>query len=330
MNGDGIDRRSLMAAVGAAAGSVALNSAPASAQRCSVPQRVRGPLVWLDMDQQELNEAYDQGAYAFNVPNISERIREANILALVKIGAPMAVSYGPAEVEKLRIYKTAKQGAPTVIYIHGGAWGDSIFNDTAFQAEMFVKAGANYVHVDFGSVGSFGGDLFPMADQCRRAVAWIYRNAESFGGSRERLYLAGHSSGAHLAGCVLIADWAKERLPADILKGAILASGLYDLKAVRLSSRSSYVKFTDAMENELSAQRHLARLNAPLILGHGTLETPEFQRQTREFAAALTSAGKKSRYLVGKGLNHFEIAESFGNPYGFMGRASLEMMGLTA
>ena len=80
-------------------------------------------------------------------------------------------------------------------------------------------------------------------------------------------------------------DWRKDNLPVDILKGATLSSGMYDLKPVRLSKRSKYVKFTDEMEEALSAQRHLDQLNLPLILAYGTYETPEFQRQTRDFYA---------------------------------------------
>jgi arylformamidase len=167
-----------------------------------------------------------------------------------------------------------------------------------------------------------------MVEQCRRAVAWVYRNAASFGGDRERIYLCGHSSGAHLGGCVLLTDWASQGLPQDIIKAALLGSGMYDLKAVRLSQRSSYVKFSDAMEHELSPQRHLGRIRTPLTLTHGSLETPEFQRQTREFHAALVAAGKPAQLTVGRGYNHYETQETMGNPYGFMGRAALEMMNL--
>jgi arylformamidase len=103
---------------------------------------------------------------------------------------------------------------------------------------------------------------------------------------------------------------------------------MYDLKPVRLSKRSDYVKFTDAMEQELSTQRHLGRIHTPLVLTHGSLETPEFQRQTREFHAALVAAGKSAQLIVGRGYNHYETQETLGNPYGFMGRAALELMKL--
>jgi arylformamidase len=82
------------------------------------------------------------------------------------------------------------------------------------------------------------------------------------------------------------------------------------------------------MEQALSAQRHLERLNTPLILGYGTYETPEFQRQTRDFFAAVQAAGKPAQLIVGKGYNHFELLETLASPYGLAGRAVLQQMGL--
>ena len=177
-----------------------------------------------------------------------------------------------------------------------------------------VNAGAHFVSVDFTNVRETKGDLFPLVDQCRRAVAWTYRNAAKFGGDPERLYLCSRSSGSHLAGCVVITDWDKMGVPRNILKGAVMGSGMYDLKPVRLSARSKFVNFTDEMEHELSAMRHIDRLHTPLVLAIGTLETPEFQRQSRDFAAALTKAGKPVEVIVGQHYNHFEVGDTIGHP----------------
>jgi arylformamidase len=296
--------------------------------------KVKGPLVWLDMDQRELDDAYDQAAYAPNRDQLAGRRATNSAAARTRLGAPLRFAYGPSPIEGLDVHRAlggaAKTAAaPVAIFIHGGAWRQGTAAEYAFVAEPFVHAGAHFVVLDFGNVDETGGSLFPMVEQVRRAVGWVFRNAEKFGGDRDRLYLVSHSSGSHLGGCVVTHDWAKEDLPRDILKGAALSSGMYDLKPVRLSKRSKYVNFTDAMEQELSAIRHLDKLATPLVLSYGSYETPEFQRQTEAFAAAVKAEGKPVELLVGEGYNHFEMLETLANPYGLLGRAVLAQMRLT-
>jgi arylformamidase len=290
--------------------------------------RVKGPIVWLDMDQQELDDAYDQTVYAPNREEIRARRVANNAITIGIIGKPERVAYGEAEIEQVDIYRTRAPNAPVMVYIHGGAWKGGSSSQVAYMAEVFINAGAHFIAVDFNNVNEIGGSIFPMVDQVRRAVAWVYRNAQSFGGDPERIYVTGHSSGGHLASCVAITEWEKMGLPRDTVKGFLLGSGMYDLKAPRLSKRSNYVAFTDAMEHELSAMRHIDRITAPLTITYGSLETPEFQRQGRDFHAALVAAGKPAKLLVGLAYNHFETQETMGSPYGLMGRAALQLMGL--
>ncbi|MFY9835336.1 MAG: alpha/beta hydrolase [Xanthobacteraceae bacterium] len=294
----------------------------------------KGPIVWLDLDQQQLDDAYDQLVYAPNRDQLGKRRVANSAAARARVGEPLRFAYGPTPIEALDIYRplankpAADAGAPVAIFVHGGAWRAGSASEFTFLTEPFVRAGANFAVLDFINVDDAGGDLCPLVEQVRRAVGWIHRNANQFGGDRDRLYLISHSSGSHLAGCVVTHDWASEGLPRDILKGATLSSGMYDLKPVRLSKRSKYVTFTDATEHALSAIRHLDKLATPLILSYGTCETPEFQRQTCEFAAAVGAAGKPVELLVGEAYNHFEMLETLANPYGLLGRAVLKQMGL--
>jgi arylformamidase len=302
-----------------------MNQAASPPARAS---RLKGPIVWLDMDQQELDDAYDQTVYAPNREEIRARRVANNAITIGIIGEPERVAYGEAEIEKVDIYRTKAPNAPVMIYIHGGAWKGGTSSQVAYMSEVFINARAHFIAVDFNNVNEVGGSIFPMVDQVRRAVAWVYRNATSFGGDPERIHVTGHSSGGHLASCVAITEWEKIGLPRDIVKGFLLGSGMYDLKAPRLSKRSNYVAFTDAMEHELSAMRHIDRITAPLTITYGSLETPEFQRQGRDFHAALVAAGKPAKLLVGLAYNHFETQETMGSPYGLMGRAALQLMGL--
>lgn len=286
--------------------------------------------VFLDYDQKALDDAYDQSVYAPNREQLLARLARASALARERVGAPRRFSYGPTASEALDVYPTAAPNAPIQVFIHGGAWRAGLARDYAFAAEMLVRAGVHHVVPDFDNVLDAGGSLFVMAEQVRRAIAWVAKNATRFGGDAARLYVTGFSSGAHLAAVAATGDWKKDfGLGADTVKGYVLASGMYDLRGPRLSKRSAYVAFTDAMEQALSPQRHLARIGAPIVLRYGSLETPEFQRQSREFAAALAAAGKPVHCACAEGYNHFELAETLANPYGILGRAVLAQINNT-
>jgi arylformamidase len=284
--------------------------------------------VFRHYDQKALDDAYDQAVYAPNRDQLLTRRNLQSEAARRRLGEPRRFAYGAGANERLDVYASLK-GDAVHVFVHGGAWRAGRASEYGGAAEMFVDAGAHYVVLDFDNAPDCDGDLTVMAAQVRSALAWVYRNAARFAGEPQRIWVSASSSGAHLAAVAATTDWqAQFGLPQDIVKGYTLCSGMYDLEAPRLSKRSSYVKFTDEMVQALSPQRHLARIHAPIVLLYGSLETPEFKRQAEEFAAALAAAGKVVELIRAEGYNHFEIAETLGNPYGPMGRAVLLQMGL--
>jgi arylformamidase len=238
------------------------------------------------------------------------------------------VAYGSSEIEKLDIYRAQAANAPVFVFIHGGNWQLGAAKDYGYPAEMFLAAGAHYVALDFTTVNEAGGDLGVMAAQVRRGIAWVCKNAASFGGDPERIYIGGHSSGGHLCGVALITDWTEFGLPENPIRGGLCMSGMYEMAPVRLSWRRTYVKFSDAMADAMSALRHIDKLRAPIVVTYGTFETPDFQRQSRDFAAAVKAAGKPVQLIEAANYAHLEMCESLGNPYGPNGRAALAMMKL--
>ena len=304
-------------------------AATASAQQpLGPPPHPKGPKVFLDYDQIELDAAYDQTVYEPDIDQLAAKLASDSNTVRAHLGDPRRVSYGPKEIEKLDIYRTTRPNAPIFFFIHGGRWRVAIAHDYGFPAETFVHAGAHFIAPDFDWVQDVGGDLNVLVAQVRRAIAWVHNNAASFGGDPARIYIGGHSSGGHLAGVAVTTSWKDLALPADVIKGAVLLSGIYDLKPVRLSNRSSYVKIDDTVEAALSPQRHIDRLTVPLIVMYGTRETPEFQRQSRDFAAAVKAAGKPVETIVAENYVHMESVESLANPYGLAGLAALKMMKL--
>ena len=283
--------------------------------------------IWLGMDQTELDRAYNQAVFATNLQQVLQRYASSSDAARALMGEPQRFSYGSNAIEEVDVFAIGGKTAPVAIFIHGGAWRSGRARDYAFPAELFLRAGVHLVVPDFSSVEDLKGDLFLMADQVRRAIAWVYRNAHRFGGNPDSIHLIGHSSGAHLAAVAMTTDWPDEfGIPASTVTTGLCCSGIYDLKAPRLSARSAYVRFTDDTEALLSPQRQIKHLTAPLTIAYGSLETPEFQRQAHDFAAAIAKAGKPVALLTGHGYNHFEILETLANPYGLLGRAALEQI----
>lgn len=285
--------------------------------------------VWLDMNQAQLNDAYDQSVYASNMEDVFKRFLDQSAAARSRLGEPEKFSYGDSPSDNLVVYRASRKDAPIHVFIHGGSWRFGSAEGYVATAEPIVNAGANAVLLNFASVTNDSVPLIVLAQQVRNAVAWIYNNAERFNGNSNQIFVSGHSSGGHLSGVILTTDWARDyRLPADIVKGGLCCSGMFDLEPVRLSSRNEWLHLTNDEVQKLSAQRHIDKLNAPLIVAYGTNETPEFQRQSRDFAAAVEAVGKPVELVVAEGYNHFEIMESFTSPYGIVGHALLAQMGL--
>src|SRR5438105_12549648 len=103
---NGLTRRALVAAIVLGAGGSAL------AQRPPQPPRAKGPLVWLDMDQQDLDDAYDQAVYAPNRDYVLKRCQRNSELVRERLGNPKRFAYGPTSIEALDVFTTKAANAP--------------------------------------------------------------------------------------------------------------------------------------------------------------------------------------------------------------------------
>ncbi len=282
--------------------------------------------IYLDYTQKQLDDAYDQSVYAPNARQLLARYAAASADLAKRIGPPREIAYGPKPIERILYYPAKRPGGPLFVFVHGGAWHAGSAANYMFPAEMFLDHGISYAAMDFDGVEATGGLLAPIVDQVCRAALFCARAPARLGAAPRRLVLGAHSSGAHLAGVALTTDWrGVYGATPDLFASALLISGMYDMAGPRLSARGAYVRFDDASEAALSAQRHIDRLRTKLLLMTGTRETPEFQRQSRDFAAAVAAAGKPVRLRIGTEYNHFEMMESLANPYAIAGRGALEL-----
>jgi arylformamidase len=273
--------------------------------------------VFLDYTQEQLDQAYDQLVWAPHRDTIQAAIRE-DCAAVRQKMPPRTERYGKSEMQLLDVY--APQGAsraPVLVYLHGGAWLRGSRLDVCYPAPALAARGAALVVPDFNNVSEVS--LPQMIQQCREAVDWTVRNAASFGGDPDRIYLAGHSSGAHLASCVLLGN--------EVVKAALVISGMYELHAPLLSARSKYVKITPDELDAASAMRHLGRIRCPVAVAWSVGDSPEFRRQAQVFSAALEGMGRLASRTEVFSPNHFEEPRQLADPGSPLGRVLFDLVG---
>jgi arylformamidase len=165
-----------------------------------------------------------------------------------------------------------------------------------------------------------GTDLCPavtldtIVEQVIRGIVWTATNAERVGGDGRRIYLYGHSAGAHLAAMGLAEDWTQHGLPADLICGSTMVSGIYDVEPVLHISVNDLIRLTPDRVNALSPQFHPPRRGVPLVLAAGAEEAPGWVAQTEEYAAVCKTAGCKVEFIVVPHEGHFSTIPMQADP----------------
>ena len=270
--------------------------------------------IFLDYTQSELDWQYDHSQRFPDTGIFQEERGNASKEAREKIEGILNVSYGVHKDEVVDIFPAKGiNTAPVIIFFHGGAWTRGSKNGYSFPAAEFVPRGISWVATEFTKVPD--GTLSNQVRQNRDAVAWAYKNADNFGWDRDKIFIAGHSSGGHMCGMVLVTDWEKEYgLPANLVKGATAISGMYDLEAVYLSYRNSYLNLSEVEWKENSAIRHIPRgFDIPLLIGCAEHDTAEFHRQPEEFLKAWREAGHEGEFIELMDRHHFTGSMCFGD-----------------
>ncbi len=214
--------------------------------------------------------------------------------------------YGAGAEETLDLFlPDGSSPAPLHVFIHGGYWQLLSKDESCFAAPMFQQQGSSFAAVNYTLAPQ--QTLTGIVEENRRAITWLYQHADDLGFDRERIYLSGHSAGAHLAMMMLLTDWLKLGLPGDVIKGVCAVSGIYDLEPVRLSHVNEKVGM-DSGEAELTSPiRHSLANRCPVIFAYGENETAEFKRQTDEYGNVLRKASIPMALREIGDRNHFDV-----------------------
>jgi arylformamidase len=293
--------------------------------------RIKGKRVYRDFVQEELNVQYDARGTATDGQKYRDFISQNSARVREELDCRLNIPYGPSEAEIVNVFPARQAGSPIVYFIHGGYWRSSSQNDVDLYAEAFVPAGCAYVTVNYALAP--GATIDEIVRQCRSALAWTHRNAESINGDPDRIHVIGRSAGGHLTGMMLATDWSADfGLPDDLIKGATGAtalSGLFDLEPVRLSNVNDWAHMDKEAAWRNSPVHHLPKVGCPLVVAWGENETDEFKRQSDLFRVAWQSRGWPCATMEFPGKHHFASMPDLMYPDEPITRAVFEQIGLS-
>ncbi len=227
-----------------------------------------------------------------------------------RLACNLDLQFGPTREETLDIFPAADPNAPILVFIHGGYWRRLSSKEFSFVATAPSARGCTVVVTNYSLCPKVS--MAEITRQSRAALAWLYTTPIEYNGDRERIYVAGHSAGAQQAAMLLATDWLGEYdLPADIIKGGVMISGLYDLRPLRYSFVQPKLLLNYELIQQQSPLFHLPDKAPPVLISVGSAEPSEFRRQSREYFDAWTHAGLAGEYFEQADKNHFSAIDGF-------------------
>lgn len=238
------------------------------------------------------------------------------------------LAYGEGPAQRLDLFVpavsavAAAAGAPPLlVFIHGGYWQELSKNESSFAAADALVQGLAFAALDYTLAPA--ATVAAMVEECRRALAWLQARAAALGFDGTRIVVAGSSAGAHLAAMCALPGTAA----APLVRGAVLVSGIYEVEPLVGTS------INDALGLDAAAARAVSPALAaslqgfpPAIVAWGGVETGEFKRQGRDFAAALRRAGTRCDDFEVPGRNHFDVVLDLADPATALGEATLALV----
>ncbi|WP_170412993.1 alpha/beta hydrolase [Ruegeria arenilitoris] len=215
------------------------------------------------------------------------------------------VSYGDGRAQVLDFFPAKGAGAPLHVFIHGGYWQALSQNESAMMAPALVEAEQSFATLNYTLAPE--ARIGDMINECRDALLWLAANAPDLGFDPSRITLSGHSAGAQLAAMVMATSADALARAGLRVREVILISGVYDLEPISLTSVNDPLQLTPVEIHDLSPILHLP---APGPRYHVTVaerDTPEFVRQSRDYAELLRKAGHAVNFDLKKGMQHFDI-----------------------
>lgn len=261
----------------------------------------------MSVDRRLLDENLNIGAAYPDLPQRLDRWRAESATFREQTAGRLNVAYGSGAREKLDLFLRPNPIA-NVIFIHGGSWRVLDKETFSFVGKALREAGANAAVLGYPLAPA--ASLAEIVDSVRRAVAWLVTAPDGPSFDPERTAVIGHSAGGHLATMLALTDWSEYGLSASPFAAGCSIGGLYDMETVRHSFLNDDLRLDDESAAAVSPLRLARAVQPAFLLAIAEHESPEFQRQHRDFAGRWRAVGQAVEDVVLPGDDHFSVLGS--------------------
>jgi arylformamidase len=269
--------------------------------------------IWDGLTRDEHEAQYNPQRSVPNFADAQARRAPLNAAAIQRLRRSVDVAYGARALHMVDIYPAEGQGPrPVHIFFHGGYWRAQDKLNFAFVATELVARGITAVIVNY--------DLCPAVTldgtvtSALACVAWVGQTIGAHGGDPMRVTLSGHSAGAHLGAACLATDWTRQGLPADLIKGAVLISGIYDPAPAALTTVNSEIRLTQEIIERHNYECHPPVARCPVWIIAGGQEPWHWIDQSFRYAHHLHRHGRTPGVVVSPSHHHFDIMDQYAAP----------------
>lgn len=227
------------------------------------------------------------------------------------------IAYGDDPYQTIQIVPAAEPTGDVLAFIHGGGWTNGYKEWMSFMAPALNARGVTFATIGYRLAPKH---LFPVGyEDALDGVAEVHRRIADFGGDPDRLFVGGHSAGGHYAALMAVTDqWQAPRgLPADVIRGCLPVSGVYDFRPGNgMSVRPRFLGPEDSGTEEPASPIANIRRTPPFLISFGEKDFPHLIKQAEAFETEIRGRGADVTRIFLPGCNHFEANYAAGDPDG--------------
>ena len=275
--------------------------------------------------QEEIDLEYNLSLTVPDSKKWVEWYKKKSAIARQTLDCILDIRYGSGEDETVDIFPAKEQGAPVLVYIHGGYWFSGSSKDYSFVANGFVSQGFTVAVMNYSLCPKV--TISEITRQSRMLIAWLHKEAASFDADPSRIFISGHSAGGQQVGMLLDTEWhSAYGLPDDVIRGGISISGLFDLHPFCYSYLQPKLLLTQEIIIQESPYLHIPDMGAPLLITYGEEETAEFHRQSTDYLQSWRNNGLYGELLIQEGKHHFSAIADLNDTNSALCKAFVEFM----